>query len=211
MKLFHQWYLKKWQILSISSFILVFALVSFRDQILPIPGYLLMTTDQSDPADAIVILMGNTVPRTTRAAELYHLKMSKKILIAHPEATQLETLGLIPSQIELTRKLLIKLGVNPMDITVTGHQNNSSTFEEAKTILTYLHLFDSTNKIILVTDWYHSRRAQWTFNRFNSPIVIQVSPVTTPKSHPEHWWHYESSMIALFNEYVKWLFYLIHY
>jgi len=99
-------------------------------------------------ADVIVLLGGGSHERPLRAAELFRQHAAPRILItgAGDDA--------------LNRQLLLQSGVPASAIEVenksmTTHENAEFTLERLRA--------ESVSRVILVTSWYHSRRALKTF------------------------------------------------
>ena len=69
-------------------------------------------------------------------------------------------------------------------------------------------MFPNTKKVILVTSWYHSSRAEWIFKKVNS---FGLEIISAPNEIPKNWWRHEESFLRVFNEYLKWIYYLLNY
>jgi len=167
-----------------------------------VPAHILWRNDQPPKgADAIVILMGDTVDRTPHAAELYKRGYAKKIVFVESEASKLVELGLKPLDGKVTYDYLTKfLNVPAADIIFNDTSRVASTLDESKAILRELEKNKFKN-IILVTSWYHSSRALWTFQKANSAkIRVRIFPSPIPKK----WYRREQEFLNVYNEYLKW-------
>lgn len=170
----------------------------------------------SDERDGAIVLMGSIDDRSQAAAQLYHRKKVRRILLATPELTDLARAGLIPDEAQLTAKLLEFYGV-PGDaikiLVVPGTSPNTSTREEAVFFRQALAADPSLgSSFYVVTSWYHSRRARWIFERVLAGTDIEMSFVAAPneRSSPKNWWMSEQGFLAVFNEYLKWLHSMCH-
>src|SRR5262249_22003367 len=89
-----------------------------------------VVSDTLDRAHAIVILSGRADLRPFAAAALYKRGLAQQILVSKPKAGPIFPLQLLPSQVELTRQILFKLGVPQQAIGEFG-DGSSNTYEEA--------------------------------------------------------------------------------
>ena len=198
--------------LSILGLTCILAVVAWnlRQSLLQIPARIITAADDTDEkADLIVILMGGVDDRAIHAAKLYNQGLAPNILYAKEQDHAWSEVGIKINTTDLALKFLKKEGV-PEEKSIIIHDSYSrSTFEEAKTVLKYIdEQMPETKSILVVTSWFHSGRAKWIFDRVNeTDIDIRWAPTEAP----DYWWRYEGSFLNVFNEYVKWLYYLIHY
>jgi uncharacterized SAM-binding protein YcdF (DUF218 family) len=63
---------------------------------------------------------------------------------------------------------------------------------------------------VVVTETWHSRRAQLTFARVfaDSSIAVYHAPAPSPRFRPDAWWLDETSALMVVTEYVKLLAFL---
>lgn len=202
--------------LLVSGLILSIALAAAltRSHWLPQFGLMLISDDHpAKNADAVILLMGDVAERTPHAADLMKEGFAPAIIFAESESGPLVDLGYEMSDAKITADYLGRLGVDISKLTRIENPVNSSTIEEATTILKHLeHLNPKPQRVILVTSWYHSSRAKWIFERVNQKrFTIESSPAYGKISRPEIWWKSERPFLAVFSEYLKWTYYLLNY
>lgn len=175
------------------------------------PVYLIEKNDRPKVgADAVILLMGDAADRTPEAARLWKEGYAKKIIFVESEKTKLAQLGIAPGMGEATYRYLTEfLNVPESAIIFSRDTTATSTREEADEIFKKVQTeLPDAKRLILTTSWYHSRRAAWIFDRINKDRWnIESSPTPSPK----RWYDDENSFISVFNEYLKWPYYIIHY
>lgn len=128
------------------------------------PQYL---TIDSGPvqADAMVVL-GGAIDRAARAAELFKAREAPQVLVSGTGDWQIH------------RKFLIQSGVPPERITV--EDASSTTHNNARFSVSILRRMGA-KRVIIVTSWYHSRRALACF-RHEAPEMEFFS-------RPSYFWY----------------------
>lgn len=159
------------------------------------------------PADAIVILGGGLELRTLKAAELYHTGFANRVLVMQPERTEINTLGLIVDQADLTVRLL-KLKNVPESAIVVLEPEVTSTFDEAETLAGWAKT-NNAKSVLVTTDIFHTRRARWILNRKLKEIGVEVKMIAVPqkKYDADNWWQTEAGVIDFQNEVIKFAVY----
>lgn len=207
--------IKKLLIRFVFFIVFIFILLLGRNFWLPMVGKTLIRDDMpAKGADAIVLLTGDFRHRPVEAVRLYNEKYAPKIMIAPEEGNILVEMGLIQPRIKIALKQLHLLGVNEKDIEVYRDREVTSTIEEAAALKAYLEKANPTAKrLILVSSWYHTSRVGWTFEKVfsGSGIIIEVTPVTSQREAYKIWWESENDFLAVFNEYLKWVYYLMSF
>ena len=156
-----------------------------------------------------IILMGGFYDRSIQMAKLYKEEWVKKVIYAEAELGRAKTMGIGLSQGQMVDLMFNNLGIPRKDRIFLSDTRNTSTFEEAKSLLMAVKkYFPEAKKVILVTSWYHSSRAEWIFEKVNS---FGLEIISSPNERPKEWWKQESSFLSVFNEYLKWLYYLLNY
>jgi uncharacterized SAM-binding protein YcdF (DUF218 family) len=102
------------------------------------------------PADVIVVLGGGS-DRPERAVELFKERNAPRIIVSGR------------GDCEINRRALIAAGVPAGVIEL---ENQSRTTEENARFTIKLLREQKLNRVIIVTSWYHSRRALRTFQHF---------------------------------------------
>ena len=163
----------------------------------------------SPPADhqitPVFLLLGDASGmRSETAANLVLSDRSNQIIFAREADSGFSKLGLIPNSSDLQREYLIKLGVPESKITYLKDCNVASTLDEARCLQTYIKTQGTIRDIYLVTSWFHTSRASWLFSRVLPDTRLHPVAAISPESNPSSWWRQEESFLQVFNEYLKW-------
>ena len=88
----------------------------------------------------------------------------------------------------------------------------TSTWEDGQEIAA-LARRTGVHSILIVTNWYHSRRALCVIRRqlANSTIAVYYSPPAVLTYGPHDWWRREDGLVAVVNELIKFGFYWWQY
>jgi len=136
--------------------LVVAGLVAFQ-----FPQQLLCVDSGEVKADAIVLLGGGAGERPARAAELYHAGAGKMIIVSGAGDT------------EDNRRLLVKRGVPPGAIQM--ERDSKTTKENAQFSIPLLNRLGA-RRVVIVTSWYHSRRALNCFQHYAKDIQFYSRP-----------------------------------
>lgn len=168
-------------------------------------------SDELADADAIVVLGGDIDVRPFAAAALYKQGYAAKILLSNIQFGRAERLGLVPSNTELNRDVLRKLGV-PETAIVTIGDNNSSTRQEAAAVREWA-LQSQAKRIIVPTELFAARRTRWIFDRELGPVGVEVlvHAFPSPGYTLADWWRHRYGLIDFNNEVLKYLYYRAKY
>jgi uncharacterized SAM-binding protein YcdF (DUF218 family) len=145
-------------------------------------------------ADVIVVLGGGSHERSERAAELFKEHAAPRIIIS----------GL--GDYEINRRLLIAAGV-PAD--AIELETQSRTTRENAQFTDKLLREQKQRGVILVTSWYHSRRALACFRHYAPEIKFYSRPSYFASARADWSHHRIGSRIRL--EYLKLIGYWIRY
>lgn len=172
--------------------ILVFVVLSalslvFAEQVL-------VVRDEAHRANVIVVLSGEIQERASKAIELYELRFANKIIVSGKDNGA------------LIQAALLHAGIPSENIYC--EDSSLSTFENSQMTNIILKKMHATS-IIIVTSWFHSRRAFATFSKYCPDIAI-YSVVTQVKSLPVCCCNRKLLKSILF-EYGKLVFYTVRY
>jgi uncharacterized SAM-binding protein YcdF (DUF218 family) len=145
-------------------------------------------------ADVIVILGGGSHERPVRAAELFKEHAAPRIIVS----------GL--GDCEINRQLLIEDGV-PAD--VIKLETQSRTTRENAELTVKLLRKQKPARVILVTSWYHSRRALASFRHYAPDIKFYSRPSYVDYARAD--WPGRRFTRRIYLEYPKLLGYWIGY
>jgi hypothetical protein len=169
----------------------------------------------SDPvtrADAIVVLGGNFQERPLMAAELYRRGLADKVLVSQMLEAEQVAVGASPSNTELNRAALLKLGVASSAIENFGTAN-TNTRDEAVALKEWAER-NAASVFIIPSEVFSARRVRWIFNRelSGSAITIQVPSFEQPSYYTRsEWWKTEYGVMAFQNELLKYVYYRLKY
>jgi uncharacterized SAM-binding protein YcdF (DUF218 family) len=122
-----------------------------------------MTSEKpaNSPVDFLVVLGGDAAARAARTAELYHDQRAPNIIVSGDGDCQ------------IVHSKLVTLGVPEAALTLEC--DSSSTWENAQYSVRLLRA-RSAKRAIIVTSWYHSRRALNCFEKAAPEIEFFSEP-----------------------------------
>lgn len=169
-------------------------------------GAFLVIEDPLEPATAIIVLGGGVPFREMEAAELYHAGWAPRLMLVRakqPEEQQvLQVLGIAVSQgRELSRQVLLRLGVPSSAILIPEDEANGGTLEELRIVAQALR--PDGSPVILVTSKAHGRRARLTWHYVTSGRSKAIVRLAR-RDHfdPSRWWKERRFVLALVREYL---------
>ena len=161
---------------------------------------LFVVDDATKGADAILILSGNIDTRAQKAIELYKKKYAMQIWVTTPLETKTMYPHILKPQNVLLAEILTYEGVDKLYILPSLKGGATSTFDEAYDLASYLK-DNELDRIILVTDGFHTLRAQQAFKKvfkkFNIQTKLQFAPSFSRDFQLDEWLKYESSIYRL--------------
>ncbi|MEI6825216.1 MAG: YdcF family protein [Desulfuromonadales bacterium] len=154
------------------NFVIRLALLVILLAVLPLSGLyfadpLLVTRQEPCTADVIVVLGGENESRTEKAVELYALGYAPRIIVTGK------------NEAELIGRSLVTAGV-PKEF-IAFEPSAVNTFENASFSMPILKE-RNVKTVLLVTSWFHSRRASSIFRSCVGNIKIISVPTTTDPS-----------------------------
>jgi len=167
--------------------------------------------DPATKADAIVILGGGLENRPFAAAKLFHAGVAPMILYMDVQPDPVEALGLLPTEKEITRRILRSKDVPAAALLAIG-TNVASTFDESRAVRAWVRQ-TRASAIVITTDLFHTRRARWIFRHElrDTPAKISIVAVDPIRYGLKDWWQHEEGLIAFQNEVVKTIYYRLKY
>jgi uncharacterized SAM-binding protein YcdF (DUF218 family) len=170
-----------------------------------------IVNDPLTKADVIVVLGGGFETRPFAAARLLSLGLAPRILLMNPKPSEASKLGLIPTEANLDRAMLLKKSVPDSCIVITPEIVNS-TYEESVAVGDWART-NAVHNLIVVTDTFHTRRVRWVFCKRLSPLGIHVAVDAVPvrEFSTTNWWQDERGIVAFQNEVLKYAYYRIKY
>ncbi len=171
-----------------------------------------VVNDPAAKADAIVVLGGKPELRPFEAAKLYQAGVAPRILYMDVKLNPATEQGLMPSEREITRRVLLSKHVPEAAITVVGN-GVASTYDESLAVRAWLSTNNSVKSILITTDLSHTRRARWIFRREldGTGVQVHVHAIQLPQYGVTNWWRHEDGLIAFQTEFLKFAYYRLKY
>ena len=190
---------------------LCIALYVFRTPWLSGLAELWVVDDPIEHADALVILGGRPDLRAPEAARLHHQGVAPKILYMNVKFGPSVELGIIPSESEQTRRLLLSDNVPDTGMVAIG-QAVASTYDESRATRAWAGKAGAKS-VLVITDLAHTRRARWIFRKelSGTGVDVHVHAVAPKEYGTSDWWRHEEGLIAFQNEVIKSVFYWCKY
>jgi uncharacterized SAM-binding protein YcdF (DUF218 family) len=120
-------------------------------------------------------------------------------------------LGLVLSEREITRQVLLSNHVPETALVAVGH-GVATTYDESLAVRAWLAT-NSAKSILIATDLSHTRRARWIFRKQlkGAGVQVHVSAIQPKEYGVTNWWLHEEGLIAFQNEFIKSLYYRLKY
>ena len=186
------------------------AVMAFRTAFLGFLGHFLIDADTLRPADVIVVMRGDEIEfrRSLTAATLFARRFGPMIYVSSAlndeAALRLRRDGIkIPSPQEELASVLMQSGVPCDHVLLDLRPPGGGTIGEMRRIRTMMES-QRYRSALIVTSWYHSRRAARIARRIlgtggiTSMIIAADDPIG-----PENWWPHRYVAIAVLEEFMK--------
>jgi len=182
-----------------------------REPLLRGAANLWIVSDPVGRATAIVVLGGGLETRPFVAAELWQRGLANKILISQAPKERAVSIGAMPSDSELSREMLLKLGVPAGSIETFGTANKN-TRDEAVALREWSER-NAASVFIIPTEIFPTRRVRWIFCRefFGTAVRIEIPSIEPPGYTRSDWWKTEHGLVAFQNEVLKYIYYRLKY
>jgi uncharacterized SAM-binding protein YcdF (DUF218 family) len=156
---------------------------------------LLCAEESSAAADAIVVLGGDAARRANAAAELFHRCKAKIIVVSGD------------GDCHTNQQVLVAANVPLEQIILECESQNTMQNAELSVAILRKHM---AGRVIVVTSWWHSRRAMNCFKKVGRELVLYSFPVLNlpqPSLIPSQ----TSEQLHIVLEYLKTAWYWIKY
>jgi uncharacterized SAM-binding protein YcdF (DUF218 family) len=162
-------------------------------------------------ADVIVVLGGGPDTRPFEAARLFHLGLAPRILVMNPRPSPSAQLGLVPTEADLSRAILLAKDVPTGDIYITSDMVTNS-YDESIVVRDWAKT-NGIGRVIIPTDVFHTRRVRWLYHKElkGTGIQVEIEAVPVRQYTVDDWWQHEDGVIAFQNEVLKYAYYRIKY
>lgn len=170
-----------------------------------------VVNDAPEKADVIYALGGGLPQRPQAAARLFKEGYAPRVLYSDVKHGWAVEAGFSPSEGEITRRLLLKEGVPAQALEPLG-RGLSSTYEETRALREWV-VARRARRVIVVTDLFHTRRAERYFQKALSGTGadLRVIGESVPAFQLTNWWKTEEGLLYFNNEVIKSAYYWVHY
>lgn len=199
---------KKW-IALIALLAIAIMLLLFRVPIMRAAGNFLIYEDDLKKVTYAFVLSGGPWDRGNEAVRIFEKGFADTLVCTGENIPHdFKALGLDMLESEITEKNMLNKGVPKSRILLL--KKGTSTQEESEEILAFCKARNVKSIIVLSTD-FHTRRIKQVFkNKFEKEgIEVIVWAAPSSKYDAQNWWQSEDGLIALNNEYIKQLYYLV--
>jgi len=179
-------------------FILTFLLVSTAKSWLPAVGHWFFVPSNEANADVIVVLAGGGPERLCHGIELYKRGLAPELWYTGDKPVETRS-DFMDSEQALN--FASRYGVPKEKIILLP---STSTYEDGKSIAALINK-KKIKSILLVTSWYHSRRAMNVIRHCmaDKNVAVYMSCSTNLPYSPDNWWKDEEGLVAVNNEMIK--------
>ncbi len=186
---------------TIAVLMLVSALaLTFYPAWLPLVARVLIVDEPLQKAEAIVVLGGGTGDREATGARLFAEGYAPLVIttgdeIVLPGLPGVTAAGLSADELE-------SLGV-PASAIVQLAESKTTCDDARLTLASLAALPGEKKRVIVVTDPFHTRRAQWLFNRAAPELEVITVAANPSWFDADQWWATDIGIIVVAQEYVK--------
>jgi uncharacterized SAM-binding protein YcdF (DUF218 family) len=170
-------------------------------------GDFLMVPDELEKSDLIAAISGPEY-RIVHAAELYKKGLGATLFFTGGFSEENQRF-----EADWSKYLSTTLGV-PEEAMAVNNATVISTYEEAVLLNEYILAHpEQVRSVIIVTDYYHTRRARWIYQKvLGDDIRVLMAPVPFSQAgYSSRWWESAVTRKMVRNEWVKYIFYLLRY
>tara|TARA_B110000483_G_scaffold181144_1_gene214222 strand:+ start:2647 stop:3297 length:651 start_codon:yes stop_codon:yes gene_type:complete len=187
----------------------IFLIILNYEKILTKYAELYVINNPSKGADAVIVLSGSSFTRIPKAIDLLKNGYSSRILLTTTKSINKKFDVLINNNLEEAKKIAKLVNSKAKFIQIPSLSNGAtSTFDEAYDLLNFTK--NNTYKhIIVVTDFYHSKRAKVAFSKIfkKSNIKIEYAVAYNDIFDTNNWWKSDIGLSTFLLEPVKLLIY----
>lgn len=201
--------LKKHRLKIVSAIILLLLLFIFRNQILRSFSNYLVVENPYEYIETAFVLSGGAFDRGNETAILLNEnKIGKAICTGENQPPDFKALHIEMLESELTRKNIIAQISDSTKVTLL--KIGTSTFEESEAILAFCKA-EKLTECVIISSKFHTRRIKNSFKKKfeKEGIKIYITGAASSSYEEDNWWKSENGLIALNNEYIKLLYYLV--
>ena len=203
----------KKKILSIIAILLVAVVLVFlfHPQFLTLYARWFTVQNAQPGADAIICLSGDRETRTPECLRLWNNQFAPRLLVTQEKPKNKEFNQLELSHLEFARAVTQRMRLDAKwELLPSLSDGATSTFDEAEDALALARV-EGWQRIIIVTDEFHTRRSLLAFEKVfkGSGIVVQVAGAPNEVFSVDNWWKSDRGILAYIHETIKFPVYLL--
>jgi len=183
----------------------------YHSQILTLYGKWFVVTNAQPGADAIICLSGDRETRTPECLRLWKNKFAPRLFVTQEKPKNKEFNQLELSHLEFARAVTKRMKLDAKwELLPSLSDGATSTFDEAEDALA-LAKSQGWQRMILVTDEFHTRRSLLAFEKVfdASGVEVQVAGAPNEVFSVDDWWKSDRGILAYFGETIKYPIYLL--
>lgn len=188
--------------LAVLSGLLLFLLHPF---VLPGYAWLFHKQNATKGADAIICLSGERTTRVPESLRLWNRGFAKQLFVTAEKVKNREFQKLELSHLGFANAVTKRMDLNATwQLLPSLSGGATSTFDEAEDALA-LSLEKKWNRIIIVTDEFHTQRAHYAFKKIfeGSGVKVEVAGAPNEIFSIDDWWKSDRGIMAYFGETIK--------
>ncbi len=186
-------------------------LLIFHSQLLTLYGTWFVVRNAQPGADAIICLSGDRETRTPECLRLWKNKFAPRLFVTQEKPKNKEFNQLELSHLEFAEAVTKRMKLDAKwELLPSLSDGATSTFDEAEDALA-LAKAEGWQRIILVTDEFHTRRSLLAFEKVfeGSEVEVQVAGAPNEVFGVDDWWKSDRGILAYFGETIKYPIYLL--
>ena len=186
-------------------------LIFFHSQLLTLYAGLYVVSNATPGADAIICLSGDRETRNPECLRLWKDGYAKRLFVTAEKPKNKEFNQLELSHLQFAQAVTKRMQLDALwELLPSLTDGATSTFDEAADALAMAQK-EGWERIILVTDEFHTRRSLLAFQKVfeGSGIEVEVAGAPNEVFGMDDWWKSDRGILAYFGETIKYPIYLL--
>ena len=186
-------------------------LIIFHSQLLTIYAGFFVVSNANPGADAIICLSGDRETRNPECLRLWKEGYAKRLFVTAEKPKNKEFNQLELSHLQFAQAVTKRMQLDAVwELLPSLTDGATSTFDEAADALAMAQR-EGWERIILVTDEFHTRRSLLAFQKVfeESSIEVEVAGAPNEVFGVDDWWKSDRGILAYFGETIKYPIYLL--
>ena len=186
-------------------------LIIFHSQLLTLYAGLYVVSNATPGADAIICLSGDRETRNPECLRLWKDGYAKRLFVTADKPKNKEFNQLELSHLQFAQAVTKRMQLDAVwELLPSLSNGTTSTYDEAADALAMAQR-ERWERIILVTDEFHTRRSLLAFQKVfeGSSIEVQVAGGPHEGCGVDDWWKSDRGILAYFGETIKYPIYLL--